>query len=321
MKNIAIRGMTTDHNIRFLAVDSKQLVEEARIIHQTSPVSTAALGRTLTAGVLLGKQLKEPQDKLTLHIKGSNLIKSIVVTTDHTGNVKGYISDPMVDLPIREDGKLDVGGAIGIDGKLMIIKDFGMKEPFIGQIDLVTGEIAEDLAAYFMHSEQLPSVVSLGVYLNEDGTVGASGGLIIQLMPDCPEESIVKLEAAVERMETITTMLRRGMTLVEVVADCLSGFEIEVFDTDEVAFVCDCNRERIEKALISIGQTDLQMIIDEDEKAEVNCHFCNKHYHFDKAELELLLKEARGFNRAEYEESGQLEELDMEKEAIEIVKE
>ncbi|MCT4634006.1 MAG: Hsp33 family molecular chaperone HslO [Firmicutes bacterium] len=289
-KNMMI-GMTKDGFIRFYVANTTEMVEKAREIHQTTPVATAALGRSITAASIMGKMEKNDNVKLTFQVRGSNLIKSIVAVSDSNGTVKGYISNPDIDILLKENGKLDVGGAVGKDGSLIIIKDLGLKEPYIGQANLVSGEIAEDVASYYMSSEQQPSVVSLGVFVDRDMKVEAAGGFIIQTMPGIDEDTIVKLENNLGKIKTASQMVRDGMSNLEIIEAVLEGFELEIMEESEIKYECDCTRERIEKALISVGVVELKKIIEEDEKAELSCHFCNKKYSFDKEELESLLSE------------------------------
>lgn len=283
-------GITTDHSVRFFIADTTAMVQKAALIHDTTPVSTAAFGRTLTGAAILGRMLKNEQDRLTFQINGSAEIKSILVVSDSTGNVKGYISAPHVDLPIREDGKLDVGGAIGKDGHLVVIKDYGLKEPFIGKSALVSGEVAEDLAAYFMQSEQQPSIVSLGVSINPDLSVKSAGGFIIQPLPDATDEVIDKLEALAADMPTMSALFNEGLTPVQMAEKVLKGFGVEITLEADIDFVCDCNREKFEKGMITLSKIDLKEILEEDGKADIQCHFCNSVYHFSKEDLEALLE-------------------------------
>jgi len=292
LENYIVRGLAADKSIRVFAAITTDMVERARKIHDTTPVSTAALGRTITAASIMGYMLKGDNDKLTLQIRGSNEIKSIVAVADSRGYVKGYISHPYIDININEKGKLDVGGAIGKNGKLIVIKDLGLKEPYVGQSNLITGEIGEDIAAYYMYSEQQPSVVSLGVLLKPDGSVKASGGFIIQPLPDVEEETLIKLEESIKNIQPISTMVDAGMTGEEILKSVLKDFDVDIIEKDEIGFVCDCSKDKIEKALISIGEEELRAIIDEDGKAEIKCHFCNEKYSFNKEELMQLLNDA-----------------------------
>jgi len=289
MANYIIRGIAGNKKIRCFVAVTTELVEKARKIHNTSPVASAALGRALTAGSIMGYMLKGEKDKLTLQIKGSNYIKNIVVVSDTKGNVKGYISHPHIDLPLNDKGKLDVGGAIGKDGSLIIIKDLGLKEPYIGQSNLVTGEIGDDIAAYYMYSEQQPSIVSLGVLVDVDTSIKAAGGFIIQPLPDVDENTLIKLEEAFKDVKPISSMIDSGMSGEDILKEILKDFDVEIIEKKEVDFVCDCSIDKFERALISIGKEELSRIIEEDEKAEIVCHFCKNKYNFNKEELNRLL--------------------------------
>ncbi|WP_432663926.1 Hsp33 family molecular chaperone HslO [Wukongibacter baidiensis] len=294
MKNYIVRGLAANKSIRLFAAVTTDMVEKAREIHDTTPVATAALGRTITAASIMGYMLKGEKDKVTLQIRGSNKIKSIVAVADSKGSVKGYISHPHIDVTLNEKGKLDVGGAVGKNGKMIIAKDLGLKEPYVGQSNLITGEIGEDLAAYYMYSEQQPSVVSLGVLLDVDGCVKASGGFIIQPLPDVDEETLIKLEEAIKDIPSTSSMVDEGMTGEEILRAILKDFDVDIIEKTEIDFVCDCSVDKIEKALLSIGEKELRSLIEEDGKAEIKCHFCNKKYLFNEEDLTGLLNEALG---------------------------
>ena len=275
--------------MRAFAATTKNLVESARVHHNTSPVATAALGRTLTAGAIMGSMMKNDTDMLTLQIRGDGPIEGITVTADSHANVKGYVGNPDVMLPPK-NGKLDVGGAVGI-GLLQVIKDMGLKEPYVGQTILVSSEIAEDLTYYFAVSEQVPSVVGLGVLMNRDNTVRQAGGFIVQLMPFAEEETISKLEENIKNLASVTTMLDAGKTPEEMLGVLLEGMDLEVTDTLPVEFFCNCSKDRVRKALISIGREELQSMIDDGKEIEVNCHFCNKNYNFTVDELKEMIRD------------------------------
>lgn len=292
LKNYIVRGLAANKSIRVFASITTDMVEKAREIHKTTPVATAALGRTMTGASIMGYMLKGSNNTLTLQIRGVNQIKSIVAVANSKGYVKGYISNPNIDVFLNDKGKLDVGGAIGKNGKLIVVKDLGLKEPYVGQSNLITGEIAEDIAAYYMYSEQQPSVVSLGVLLNVDGSVKASGGLIIQPLPDIDEDILTKLEESVKDIRPISSMVDEGMTGEDILKNVLKNFDVEIIEKIETDFECDCSKEKIEKALISIGEKELRSIIEEDGKAEIQCHFCNEKYLFNKKELTKLLNDA-----------------------------
>ena len=291
MKDYIVRATAAEGQIRAFAITSRGLVEEARTRHNTSPVATAALGRLLSAGAMMGAMMKGDQDLLTLQIKCSGPIQGLTVTADAKGNVKGFVENPEVMLPPNSKGKLDVGGALDL-GILTVIKDMGLKEPYSGQTELKTGEIAEDLTYYFATSEQVPSSVALGVLMNKDNTVRQAGGFIIQLLPGASDEIIDKLEAKLSGISSITALLNAGKTPEEILTDILGEFGLEILSKMPVQFHCDCDRSRVEKAIISIGKKEIQDMINEGREIEVNCQFCNKHYKFSVDELEDMLKRA-----------------------------
>lgn len=290
-RDYIVRATAADGQIRAFAATTRNLVEEARRSHNTSPVATAALGRLLTAGAMMGVMMKGKDDLLTLRAEGDGPIGGLVVTADSAGSVKGYAYHPEVMLPPNAQGKLDVGGALGV-GVLSVIKDIGLKEPYVGQTILVSGEIAEDLTYYYATSEQTPSSVALGVLMNKDNTVRQAGGFIIQLLPDASDEVIDKLEKTLEGIDSITTLLDAGNTPEMILNHVLGEFGLEILDTAPTAFRCNCDKARVEKALISIGKKELQDMIDDGKTVEVNCHFCNKNYAFTVEELSGLYKKA-----------------------------
>lgn len=291
MKDYIVRATAGNGQIRAFAATTQNLVEEARQRHNTSPVATAALGRLLTAGTMMGSMMKNDSDVLTIQIKGDGPIGGLTVTADVNGNVKGYVENPDVILPPK-NGKLDVGGAIGI-GLLNIIKDMGLKEPYVGQTILVTSEIAEDLTYYFANSEQVPSSVGLGVLMNKDNTVRCAGGFIVQVMPFVTDEVVTKLEKNIKKISSVTSMLDDGCTPEQMLEHVLDDLDMVVTDTLPAAFKCNCAHERIEKAIISIGKKDIQEMIDEGKEVEVKCHFCNTAYTFSVDELKEILKQAK----------------------------
>lgn len=291
MNDYIVRATAGDGQVRAFAATTKELVEEARARHNTSPVATAALGRLLTAGTMMGSMMKNDSDVLTLQIKADGPLGGITVTADKNGNVKGYVENPDVILPPK-NGKLDVGGAVGI-GLLNVIKDMGLKEPYVGQTILVTSEIAEDLTYYFANSEQVPSSVGLGVLMNKDNTVRCAGGFIVQVMPFVTDEVLNKLEDNIKKISSVTSMLDAGDTPEEMLGHVLDGLDMVVNDTVETRFECNCSHERIEKAIISVGKKDIQEMIDAGEEVEVKCHFCNTAYTFTVEELKDILKRAK----------------------------
>lgn len=289
MSDYMVRATAADGAIRAFAVTSKELVEEAKNRHGTCPIMTAALGRLLSAGVMMGSMMKGEKDLLTLQIQGDGPGGGLTVTADASGHVKGYPHVAVIDLPVNDQGKLNVGGAMG-NGTLRVIKDLGLKEPYIGQAALQTGEIAEDLTYYFAVSEQVPSSVGLGVLMNKDNTVRQAGGFIIQLMPFVEDEVIEKLEENLKSLEPVTTMLDRGLTPERMLEEVLQGFEVTVNDTMPVSFYCNCSKERVTQALISIGADKMQEMIDDGEPVSINCHFCNTDYTFEIDELKEIVR-------------------------------
>lgn len=291
MKDYIVRAAAANTQIRAFAASTTNLVEEARRRHGTSPVATAALGRLLTGGVMMGSMMKNPTDVLTLQIKCSGPIGGLTVTADSQGHAKGYVNVPDIMLPAK-NGKLDVGGALG-QGVLTVIKDMGLKEPYSGQTILQTGEIAEDLTYYFATSEQVPSSVGLGVLMEKDNTVRCAGGFIVQVMPFIEEDVLAKLESNIQKIQSVTAMLDNGHTPEEMLGQVLEGLDMEVTDTLDASFSCNCSKQRIEKAIISIGKKEIQSMIDEGKDIEVKCHFCNTAYNYTVEELKELLKKSR----------------------------
>ncbi len=287
MEDCIVRATAADAQIRAFACSTRDMVETARRIHNTSPVVTAALGRLLSAGAMMGSMLKGEKDLLTLQVRGDGPVRGLTVTEDSGGNVKGYPEVPDVILPANHLGKLDVGGAVG-QGHLSVIKDLGLKEPYVGQTLLQTGEIAEDLTYYFAVSEQVPSSVGLGVLMNRDNTVRRAGGFILQLMPFAEESVISRLEQNLRGQKSVTAMLENGNGPEQMLELLLEGLQPTVTDTGKTAFVCSCDKGRIEKVLISLGKQEIRDMIEEGQEIEVNCHFCNSHYKFSVAELEEL---------------------------------
>jgi molecular chaperone Hsp33 len=289
MSDYIVRATAANNQIRAFAATTRDLVEHARNIHNTSPVATAALGRLLTASAIMGSMMKGDNDLLTLVINCSGPIKGLTVTADAKANVKGYAYNPSVMLPPSDKGKLDVGKALDL-GVLNVIKDMGLKEPYVGQTELITGEIAEDLTYYFATSEQVPSSVALGVLMNRDNTVQQSGGFIIQLMAFAEEDIINKLEKKISEISSITKLLDDNQTPEMILEHILGEFELDILDTIPTRFYCNCTKKRVEKAIISIGREDIQEMIDDNKPIEVNCHFCSSHYNFSVDELKDILK-------------------------------
>lgn len=284
MSDYMIRAVAAGEQIRCFAITSRELAEEARRRHNTSPVITAALGRLLSGGAMMGAMMKGEKDLLTLKIDCSGPVKGITVTADSRGNVKGFPLVPQVSLPASSAGKLDVGRAVDL-GVLTVIRDMGLKEPYSGSINLVSGEIAEDLTYYYAVSEQTPSSVALGVLMNKDNTVRESGGYMIQLMPDASEEVITVLEERLRNIEPVTTMYTKGYTPESMLEYILEGFDLEITEKIPARFHCGCSRERVRKALAAIGKKELESLIEEGTPVEMNCHFCNSDYSFETEEL------------------------------------
>ncbi len=287
MSDYIVRATAADSQIRAFAITSSEMVETAREAHDSSPVVTAALGRLLSAGAMMGTMMKGDKDLLTLQIKGSGPLQGMVVTANAKGYVKGYPQVSQVILPANAQGKLDVGGAVGA-GILNVIKDMGLKDPYVGQTALQTGEIAEDLTYYFATSEQIPSAVGLGVLMTKENTVKQAGGFIIQLMPFTEEETIEKLEKKISKIKSVTEMLEDGMSPEQILEEILGELELEITDVTETGFSCDCSKERISRALATIGKQDMDEMIAENEPIEVKCHFCNTNYKFDVDELKEI---------------------------------
>lgn len=292
MNDYIIRATAANDQIRAFVAVTTEMVETAREHHNTSPVATAALGRLLTAGAMMGSMMKGEKDVLTLQIKAGGPLQGITVTADSQGNVKGYVGNPDVCIPANSKGKLDVAGAVG-PGFLTVIKDMGLKEPYSGQVMLQTCEIAEDLTYYFATSEQVPSAVGLGVLMNKNNTVRQAGGFIVQLMPFAEEEVISRLEQNVQKINSVTNLLEEGHTPESLLEKVLEGFDIQINEKMDTRFHCNCSKERVAKALISIGRKELNEMIQEGKPIEMNCHFCNTNYNFTVEELKEILRRCK----------------------------
>lgn len=292
MNDYIIRATAANDQIRAFAAVTTEMVETAREHHNTSPVATAALGRLLTAGAMMGSMMKGEKDVLTLQIKAGGPLQGITVTADSQGNIKGYVGNPDVCIPANSKGKLDVAGAVG-PGFLTVIKDMGLKEPYSGQVMLQTCEIAEDLTYYFATSEQVPSAVGLGVLMNKNNTVRQAGGFIVQLMPFAEEEVISRLEQNVQKINSVTNLLEEGHTPESLLEKVLEGFDVQINEKMDTRFHCNCSKERVEKALISIGRKELNEMIQEGKPIEMNCHFCNTNYNFTVEELKEILRRCK----------------------------
>lgn len=284
-----LRAITQDGAVAVTAIDSTAIVSEMERIHKTSAVVTAALGRLLTAASMMGAAMKGERDSITLRIKADGPAGVLVAVGSSDGNVKGYVGNPVVELPLNSRGKLDVKGAVGTDGLLYVIKDIGLKEPYIGQIPLQSGEIAEDIAAYYAYSEQIPTVCALGVLVAPDLSVKTAGGFLLQLLPGADSGIIDRIEANMKNLPPVTTLLEQGLSALDIAKRALDGFTVEVLDEFDAAYRCDCSRERVQRALCSLGDADMAEIA-EDEQTEILCNFCGKAYHFSKQEIEKLRK-------------------------------
>lgn len=291
MSDTLLRAIARDAGIQISAAVTTGLVERAREIHDTTPVATAALGRTLTATAIMGSQLKTNDGSVTVQVKGNGPLGTIVCVGDADGWVRGYLQNAGCELPLRADGKLDVGGGVG-RGYLMVIKDIGLKDPITGTVALVNGEIAEDLTRYFAESEQIPSACALGVLVDTDRSVKCAGGWLVQLMPGVKDADIDRLEANLAKIEPMTTMLDKGMTLEQIVQTVLDGFAVDFLQTDPIGYRCACSREKVERALLSMGKNELSKMAEEQGKSEVTCQFCDKVYVFSREELRQLLAHA-----------------------------
>lgn len=285
-----IRAISDMGGVVITVIDSTDIVKRMEEIHQTSAVVSAALGRFLTASQMMAANLKSVNDSITLRIKADGPIGLLTVGCDGRGNCKGYVENNIVELPLRADGKLDVGGAVGKDGFLYVVKDIGLKEPYVGSIPLESGEIAEDITAYYAYSEQIPTVCALGVLVNPDLSIKRAGGYLLQLLPGATDEEISMLENNIKNVKSITSFFESNKTVYDVVDTILDGFNPNVLDESEVHYHCDCNRDRVEKALISIGIKDLEMLRDEEEQIEMGCQYCDAKYYFTKKDLDRMIK-------------------------------
>ena len=284
-----MRAISKDGAVKAVAVSTRVLTERARQIHRTLPVATAALGRTLAAASMMGNALKEDGASVTLQIKGGGPLGTLLAVSDNQGNVRGTVDNPAVDLPLRSDGKLDVGTAVGCDGTLTVIRDLNMKEPYVGSVGLLGGEIAEDLAAYFVESEQIPTACGLGVLVDRDQSVLAAGGYLIQLLPGAGEDTISKVEGSIMAAGPVTALLQENDDPEALLRRALSDFDLEILERSPIEYRCYCSRERMERALISIGREELRALIDEKGEAELTCRFCDNVQHFSREDLEAML--------------------------------
>ena len=285
-----IRAMDKKQTFRLFMVKSTETVEKARKHHNTTPTVSAALGRTLNAGLMMGYMMKNEQDKLTININGGGPIGTIMTVSDNLGHIKGYVDNPNVDLPLKTNGKLDVGGAVGINGKVTVMIDIGMKEPYIGSTDIVTGEIGEDIAMYYYLSEQQNSAVALGVLVDRDYSIKSSGGFIVQTLPFIEDEDLAKLENTLNNLKSVSDYFDNDDEVEKIAKELFADFDIEITDKIPVEFICDCTEERMEQALMTIGKDDLKQLIEEDGKIETVCHFCNEKYLFEGEKLKSILR-------------------------------
>lgn len=290
-----IRCISQDGTLVMMAADTTDMVEEAQRIHQTSAVTSAALGRLLTASSLMGSMLKGENESITLRLNGGGPAGSVIAVSDSHGNARGYVMNPVVEIPLNSKGKLDVAGAVGTDGSLTVIKDLNMKEPYIGQTPIISGEIAEDITSYYAVSEQIPTVCALGVLVNPDLSIKAAGGFIIQLLPTAFDDTIDAVERCIKDLPSVTQMLTSGLSPADICRKALSEFELDVLDESSPVYECKCSRERVEAALISTGLESLKEIA-QDEKTEVSCQFCDKKYVFTPAEITNLIRKAKNKN-------------------------
>lgn len=290
MQDYIVRAMTKDGFVKAVAISSTHLVERARIIHHTTPTATAALGRTLTAASMMGNMQKVENGTMTLQIKGGGPLGTVLAVSDATGNVRGYVQNPGITLLEKYAGKLDVGAAVGRNGMLTVIRDLQMKEPYVGSVALVSGEIADDVTAYFAQSEQTPTACALGVLLGTDQSVTVAGGYILQLLPGAPDDIIDRLEQGIQSAGTVTGLLSSGMTPEEMLQCVMSEFDVELLETTPVEYRCYCSRDRVKSTLIAIGKDELREIVDENKPIQIECQFCDTHYEFTPEQIEELLK-------------------------------
>lgn len=284
-----VRYITEDGSAFIIVADTTDVVARAEQIHKTSAVNTAALGRLITAASMMGDMLKGKDDSVTLRLNGGGPAGSIIAVADSDGNARGYVQNPVVEIPLNDKGKLDVRGTVGTNGYLYVMKDIGLKEPYISQTEIISGEIAEDITNYYVTSEQTPTVCALGVLVNPDLTVSKAGGFLIQLLPFCPDEMIDKIEYAMESIKPITVMLSEGMTVDDIAKEAMKNIEISKLDESEIEYRCNCSKERVERAIISTGKESLEEMIEAGENVNVECHFCDKSYTFTPDDIKNLL--------------------------------
>ncbi len=292
MKDQLVRAISSDGMVKATAVSTRHMTERARQIHMTLPVATAALGRALAGTSMMGNALKGEGASITLQIKGGGPLGTVLTVSDNEGNVRGYVQNPAVDIPLRPDGKLDVGTAVGMDGTLTVIKDLHMKDPYVGSVSLLGGEIAEDIAAYFVESEQIPTACGLGVLLDRDQSVNCAGGYLIQLLPGADEDTIVKVEGGIMAAGNVTGILKDNPDPEAMLRTVMSDFELEILEKSDIEYRCYCSRERVEAALMSLGREDLQRMVEEDHGAELTCQFCDTVHRFSEEELKAIMEKS-----------------------------
>ena len=286
-----IRAITSDGYLKAYVINSTETIRDAQGLHQTGKVASAALGITLTAALILANDMKNETDRVSVQFRSEGPIGNVVAEANGQNQVKGFVSNPDVVLPLREDGKLDVGGALGHKGTLTIVRDIGLKEPYVGTVELISGEIAEDISYYYMQSEQIPTVLGLGVLVAQNFAILSAGGFMIQLLPGAPDSIVDKVEENVKSLpKSISALIADGKNATEILGMLLTGFDYQILSKKEPSYRCDCSRYRVETALISLGKTELQKMIEEEDTTEVSCHYCNKKYHFSKEDLEMLLR-------------------------------
>lgn len=291
-----IRAINKEKDVKIQVAITTELVEKARKTHNLTKTASAVLGRTLSAGIILAEDMKNEKDSITVNINGDGPVGRIVATAKNNGKIKGYVQNPNADADVREsDGKLDVSGLVG-NGTLTVVRDLGMREPYVGQVPLVSGEIAEDFANYLYTSDQVPSVVGLGVLVDTDLTIKSSGGFILQLMPGASEETICKIEENLKDLPTVTQMIESGFNAEDILNRVMQGFEMKILNKKEISFDCNCSKEKVEDALVSLGTKEIEEIIKEDKKAEIQCHFCNTFYNFDEEDLNKILLKINQIN-------------------------
>ncbi len=286
-----VRAITSDGYLKAYVVNSTETIREAQGLHQTGKVASAALGRALTAALILANDMKNETDRVSVQFRSEGPIGNVVAEANGQNQVKGFVSNPDVVLPLREDGKLDVGGALGHKGTLTIVRDIGLKEPYVGTVELISGEIAEDISYYYMQSEQIPTVLGLGVLVAQNFAILSAGGFMIQLLPGAPDSIVDKVEENVKALpKSISSLIADGKNATEILGMLLKGFDYQILSKKEPTYRCDCSRYRVETALLSLGKNELEKMIEEEDQTEVSCHYCNKKYHFSKEDIKMLLR-------------------------------